>query len=99
MFRAFLDGLAALVGWRVGEAVLDGARREMGRASRQRSNQTKAVFLEELAARGRELPGGTPQTAILVVSSSQIEPHASGMACIACGAERLSLEHHRAETV
>jgi hypothetical protein len=99
MLRAFLDGLAAMVGWRVGEAVVDEARREIGRSARRRNADAKAAFLEELAARARELPGGTASSAILVVSSSQIEPHASGLECVACGAERMTLEHHRAETI
>jgi hypothetical protein len=99
MFRAFLDGLAAMVGWRVGETLVKEARREMGRAARDRQGKAKAAFLEELAARARELPGGTPTDAILVVSSSQIEPHAAGLECVACGAERMTLEQHRAETI
>jgi hypothetical protein len=99
MFKAFLDGVAAMVGWRVGEAVIRGAQREVGRAARTRNARAKAEFLEELAAAARELPGGTPQSAIVVVSSAQIEPHAAGMSCLVCEDGGLRVEQHRAETL
>lgn len=97
MFRAFLDGIARVVGWRVGEAMLDGARREMGRGSRHRAASAKAAYEVELLEGARQLPGGTPETAFVVVSSSQIEPHASGITCLACDAP-MDLVQHRATT-
>src|SRR5688572_377905 len=99
MFRSFLDGLAAMVGFRVGEAVVQEARREIGRSVRQRNARGRAAFLEELAAAARELPGGTPGSAFVVVSSAQIEPQASRIECLACDDGRLDLAQHRAETV
>jgi hypothetical protein len=99
MFRSFLDGLAAMVGFRVGEAVVQGARREIGRSVRQRNAQSRAAFLEELAAAARQLPGGTADSAFVVASSAQIEPQASRIECLACDDGRLTLEQHRAETI
>jgi hypothetical protein len=99
MFRSFLGGLAAMVGFRVGEAVVAEARREIGRSVRQRNAQTKAAFLEELAAAARQLPGGTPGSAFVVTSSAQIEPQASRVDCLACDDGRLAIEQHRAENV
>ena len=88
-----------MVGWRVGEAVIREARRGVGRAASTRHAKAKAAFLEELAACTRELPGGTPESAIVVVSSAQIEPHATSMSCLACEDGRLSVALHRAETL
>jgi hypothetical protein len=97
MFRSFLDGLAAMVGWRVGEAVIDGARREVARGARHRNASAKAAYETELAAAAAELPGGTAATAVVVVSSSQIEPQLGRFTCLACDAP-MDLEQHRATT-
>ena len=100
MLRAFFDGIAALVGWRVGEAVIRGAKREVNRTVRARDAQAKAAFLEELAACARQLPLGTPPSALVVVSSSQIEPHARKLECLACDDDGpMNIEQHRAETI
>src|SRR4051812_381260 len=99
MFRAFLDGIASLVGWRVGEAVVRGAKREIGRAARSRSASAKASFEEELAECARELPGGTAATALVVMSSSQIEPRATALECLVCDDGRMDAANHRAATV
>jgi hypothetical protein len=97
MFRSFLDGLAAMVGWRVGEAVIDGARREIGRGVRHRNASAKAAYETELAEAAAQLPAGTAATALVVVSSSQIEPQLGQFTCLACDA-RLDLVQHRATT-
>lgn len=97
MFRAFLDGLASMVGWRVGEAVLDGARREVGRGVRRRAASAKAAYEMELVESARQLPAGTPATAVVVVSSSQIEPRVGDFTCLACDTS-LDLVQHRAVT-
>ena len=97
MFRSFLDGLAAMVGWRVGEAVVDGARREVGRGLRKRSASAKAAYEAQLVEAARELPGGTAATALVVVSSSQIEPQLGRFTCLACDAP-MDLVQHRATT-
>jgi hypothetical protein len=99
MFRSFLDGIAAMVGWRVGEAVVQEARRGIGRSVRRRNASSRAAFLEELSAAARQLPGGTPGSAFVVASSSQVEPQATRLECLACDDGRLQIEHHRAETV
>ena len=98
MFRAFLDGIAGMVGWRVGEAVVRGAKREIGRSARARSASAEAAFDAELAECARALPGGTPATALVVMSSSQIEPQATAMTCVVCD-ETMNLANHRAATI
>ncbi len=44
-------------------------------------------------------PGGAPDRPIEVTSASIIEPHASSMACAACGARGLRVEEHIAVTL
>jgi hypothetical protein len=99
MFRAFLDGIATMVGWRVGEAVVRGAKREIGRSARARSASAKASFEEQLAECARELPGGTAGTALVVTSSAQIEPRASALSCLVCDDGAMNVASHRAATV
>lgn len=99
MIKAFFDGLAAVVGFRVGGAVLREAERQVGRARRERNATAKAAFLDELEACTRELPGGTPATAIVVEASSVIEPCALKLECLACDEGRMAVAQHRAETV
>jgi hypothetical protein len=98
MLRAFLGGLGTMLGWRVGEAVVSEARREFGRAGRLHAAKAQAAFDKEIEACARELPGGTPATAIVVVSSSQIEPHARSLSCIVCD-QFVHVEQHRASTI
>jgi hypothetical protein len=97
VFRSFLDGLAAVVGWKVGEAVIDEARREVGRGARRRAASARDRYETVLTDAAKELPGGTAASAIVVVSSSQIDPHVGRYTCLACDA-RMDLAQHRATT-
>ena len=97
MFRAFLSGLASMVGWRVGEAVIDGARREVGRSVRNRNASARAAYETELVEAARQLPAGTPAAAVIVRSSAQIEPQLGRFTCLACDAP-MDLVQHRATT-
>lgn len=66
----------------------------------QRGGEGEGGTLDGLAAQARALPGGTPTTAIVVVSTSQIEPHASGLSCTRLrGVERMALEQRCADTI
>jgi hypothetical protein len=97
MFRAVFEGFAAMIGWRVGEVVLDGAKREIRRGARQRRSSAREAYETQLAAAARELPGGTPASAVIVASSAQIEPHVSRYTCLACDSA-MAVEQHRATT-
>src|SRR4051812_10216206 len=66
------------------------ARREQDRA---------AVKLAEARRKLAALePGGAPDRPIQVTSASVVEPHALGLACLACG-ESTRLDEHAAVTV
>ncbi len=97
MFRSMFEGFAAMIGWRVGEAVLDGAKREIRRGARERASSARDAYERDLAAAARELPGGTPASAVVVVSSAQIEPHVSRYTCLACDST-MDIAQHRATT-
>ena len=99
MLWAFFEGFAAFVGFRVGKAVVREAERQVGRANRAKNAAAKSAFLEQLEACTRELPGGTPATALVVAASSVVEPAALKLECLACDEGRMAVEQHRADTV
>jgi hypothetical protein len=96
MMRSFFNGLAAFLGWRVGEAVVREAGREIRRFGRARTASAQTAFEEALAEHARACPGGTPETAFVVVSSSQIDPHAEGLDCVVCDGTMLVVQHRAA---
>ena len=79
------------------EAVLDGAKREIRRGARQRASSARDAYERDLEAAAREPPGGTPASAVVVVSSAQIEPHVSRYTCLACDS-KMDVAQHRATT-
>ena len=64
---------------------------------RHRNASARAAYEAELAAAAVQLPGGTAATALVVASSSQIEPQVGRFTCLACDA-RMDLVQHRAPT-
>ena len=70
----------------------------MGHSARAKTASAQAALADEIAECVRALPGGTAKTAIVVASSSQVEPHAADLTCVACDGA-LSLDQHRAVTV
>jgi hypothetical protein len=98
MMRSFFDGLAAFLGWRVGDAVVREAGREIRRFGQTRAASAQAAFDQALAERAVAYPGGTAQSAIVVISSSQIDPHAERLECIVCDGT-MSIVQHRAATL
>ena len=80
-----------------GTNVKAAARREIGRDAWRRAGEARSAYEAELTQAARELPGGTAATAVVVVSSSQIEPQASGFSGLACDAP-MKLLQHRATT-
>jgi hypothetical protein len=73
-------------------------------AKRSRTERREAARDAVKLARARTKlaslePGGAPDRPIEVSSASIIEPHASGMECVACAASAVRVEEHVARTL
>lgn len=67
-------------------------------ALHRRSLRSRESQLDrDVAALGRLLPGGTPESALVVSTSALLETRATSQPCPACGGPDMKVLHHTAE--
>jgi hypothetical protein len=74
----------------------------MGKRARTERREAARATVKIARARMRLAalePGGAPDRPIEVTSASTIEPHASSMACAACGSQGQRVDEHVARTI